>query len=852
METLAGFRKTGRVTRGPASDLVELSDDDGFRHTAIAFHPQYRDHPAIGPALEVVKGFLEDPYVTGLVELVAHEPEEGAFVYPTGECWSIYEVIRKLADLGATAGVRAGLELLYAAGQILIEAAETGESHAVYSHGGLTPWRVMVKADGQVQIIGHAVPQVEILQFHKDPEEIPKEDAFRYCPPERMEADEEDLTSDLFSLALIAFELMTGRPVYDGLVNDIRTQAARGEGSRRLFRFKDVLPAGALDLLRTCLKPEPEHRHEDAEAFLEGVQRVLASREATGPALMEIMDRMGEMRRPPGEGLEAGKTMAVDKDALRRMVADLEEGDAEPEPSAPRRESFKPAAKPAARRPRRARRAREDEPPAEDLTPPAAVEPEQPSASPDTSADRWKPPARGRRTRQPRRSGDEPKEDPKAAKPRARPVKARAKPGADDILQALKSSADSPGRRKRSRSTEGDAAKLLESILTSSGDARRSTREAEPTPRDQPKPDPPAEEADDLLASQVRERPRARRRSVRRRAAPETPPDETPAEVPETPSVVPEIQLSDQDPAPRTPRRARPADRKRKAPEPTPAEEAPKARRRRRAPPKTEGLTLEEAQRPAPEPEKPEKPEPEPAPTPEEPAPKKTAERKAAPKRARRKSIPVERPTPREAKQAAPQPDKARKKPAEAAPRKAQARPASQPADSIRAPKRLKATGGSTVSVKLRIGAKGESFKTRFPGKASLAESVARLSASLLPVQADLAGRLSHGWRLGPESGPAQGDTLVERFGEGSLLVLHPVLASERLASFEVQSGDTPIRFRAPVSNVVPVATLVDHLVRWLELPEAKWRLWVDKTPLDPYLLLDEVDLDTSTLTLKS
>ena len=69
METIAGFLRTGRTTLGPGADLIELSNDDGFRHTAIVFHPACRDHPAIGPALEVVKGYLEAPYVTGLLEL---------------------------------------------------------------------------------------------------------------------------------------------------------------------------------------------------------------------------------------------------------------------------------------------------------------------------------------------------------------------------------------------------------------------------------------------------------------------------------------------------------------------------------------------------------------------------------------------------------------------------------------------------------------------------------------------------------------------------------------------------------------------------------------------------------------
>lgn len=231
---IAGMARTGRILRGPASDLIELEGKNGLRHTAVVFHPAYRRHNGINDALSVVLGFLKAPMVTGLVELVSHDSEAGAFVYPTGQVWSVAEVIRLLADSGKTGGIRAGLELMYGCGQILSEAADAGERDGVYSHGGLTPWRVMLRKDGQVMVIGHALPQVEILLFREDPGQVPREDSFRYCPPERVKALPENLSSDLFGLGLIAFELMIGRPVYDGLVNDIRQQAARGEGSRRL------------------------------------------------------------------------------------------------------------------------------------------------------------------------------------------------------------------------------------------------------------------------------------------------------------------------------------------------------------------------------------------------------------------------------------------------------------------------------------------------------------------------------------------------------------------------------------------------------------------------------------------
>ena len=511
MHPIQGFQPTGRSTIGPGSDLVEYEGDDGFRHTAVVFHPECRDHPAINSALDVVLGFLEAPYVTGLLELVAMDHDQGAFVYPSGQAWSASEVVRTLADMGMVAGIRAGLELMYSAGEVLIEAAEAGEPHGVYSHGGLTPWRVMLKGDGQVEILGYALPQVEILQFQADTRQVPNEDSFRYCPPERMEAGGEDLSADLFGLALVAFELMTGKPVYDGLVNDIRTQASRGEGSRRLFRFKEQLPPQVSDLLKTALRARPEDRHEDGQAFLDDVRSVLSSG-IEGPSLMDVMAQVGSAQRRIGEGLDDGKTMGMSREEIARILGDEEEEKTEA-PKA-RSKAWSPPSKGRRRRTarrsgddeaperesqaRRPRRSREPEPvpvePDPEPTPEPTPEPETaPRTRPKRSAQqavassgRWGKPSGGRRPRRARNgSEDLPSAEPKQPAPK------QPEASADELIRKITtSSGDSPAR------DDGrSASDVIEAILqgSSSGDkpkaAGRSPRRApEKVPEAPPNP----------------------------------------------------------------------------------------------------------------------------------------------------------------------------------------------------------------------------------------------------------------------------------------------------------------------------------------------------------------------------
>ncbi len=320
MLAIPGFVDTQRVLKGPGADLVELESTEGYLHTAVVFHPEYRKHPAITRALSVVLGFLESPMVTGLSELVAHDYQQGAFVYPTGRCWSLAQVVRTLAEMGKTAGLRAGLELMYSAGEILVDASEMGLAHGIASHGAVNPWRILLKADGQLQLIGYGLPQVEILSMASGANDPPREDSFRYCPPERLDGSAEDLRSDLFSLSLVAFELMTGKPVYDGLVDDIRAMAARAEGSRRLFRFRSVLPKPVQELLRIALRRQPDDRHVDGQDFLRQVRSVLSDLDQTCPSLIDVMQNVASVQKRTGQALEGGRTLMVSAAELRERV----------------------------------------------------------------------------------------------------------------------------------------------------------------------------------------------------------------------------------------------------------------------------------------------------------------------------------------------------------------------------------------------------------------------------------------------------------------------------------------------------------------------------------------------------
>lgn len=816
MTTIAGMQTTGRQLRGPASDLIELEGGNGLRHTAVSFHPQYRSHNGINDALTVVQGFLETPLVTGLMELVAQDRDHGAFIYPTGQVWSVAETIRLLADNGQTAGIRAGLELMYGCAQVLIEAADAGEREGVYSHGGLTPWRVMLRRDGQVLLIGYALPQVEILQFREDPSALPREDSFRYCPPERMRAEPEDLSSDLFGLALIAFELITGKPVYDGLVNDIRQQAARGEGSRRLYRFRDALPDEVGRLLARAMKPEAQDRFGSGEELLDAIVHCLHSPAAQGPSLMELMERVSSMVPRTGAKVEEAGTMVGTRDQFRAMLEQEDDtGAVEPDqpvrsrftPAPPRRApepAPAPAPAPRSRSPRRStvdealaglrksgvRRApRRRSPAPETLAEPSSQPLPAPAPTPAAA------PASGRYAAvSPRRGPRRPNRSTPEAMPAPTPTAAPTKPGAvtPDMLAPMGRPTRKTGPRRARRGSPPAPApapgeSLHDSSSTSTNDLLARIRASASIPR---RPRRTARPGSDEVAG---------------------PPETKLEELLRTSGAGAKAKKPVESPAPAPPR----VDLE----GPTQSSRAGGG-----APKLSEADT---ARRPPSLPERP---------TPTPPTPPVSTVRP-----------PVESSPPKLlGDEPAPAPAPAPKEPQERESTDAQLTPRStapaQPGSLDRNPDAIPsgAGKGGSASFTIRRGPGGRTTRMRLPLGATAAEAVSWLVGNLVPVRTTLTGAIA-GWYRFHQGGKAvpPGSALDALDREQELTLTH-VHNRTVFAQITVEHGTQTHSLLSPVGTAVPFASLTDHLCAWLALPSGRWRLRMGDVMLDPHGILED------------
>lgn len=293
------MKHTGTGIEGPGSDLWFMLDDDGDERVAIAYHDAYRDDPVLSEGLDEFRPFLAATGIDGVLDLES-VLEPGVFAYDLRGGLSIAEVLAAFRQLGRPCGVRAAAELLQQAAEVLADAADVGVEHGLPNHGDISPWRLVLDGEGYVDVLGHGLLNLAVAEFLAERADSVPADGLRYAPPERLELAAEDVQSDLFSLALIAAEMVSGQPVLDGSAEDIVERLLGGDLPARIEALCPDAGDAMLDLLCIATEPDPDNRYRDADEFIAAAKAAVAAGE--GDSLLDVLDaaRAVEVRTAMG------------------------------------------------------------------------------------------------------------------------------------------------------------------------------------------------------------------------------------------------------------------------------------------------------------------------------------------------------------------------------------------------------------------------------------------------------------------------------------------------------------------------------------------------------------------------
>jgi serine/threonine protein kinase/Tol biopolymer transport system component len=159
-------------------------------------------------------------------------------------------------------------EAVAIAGQIAAGLACAHERGIV--HRDVKPANVIVAPDGRVKIVDFGIAKLA------DQSRITRAGAAvgtaAYMSPEQFHGEEADPRTDVWSLGVVIYEMVTGRPPFAGESETEMVRAILGRSPRPMASLRPGVPQGLEKLVRQALAKRPEDRLESMEAMRAGLR----------------------------------------------------------------------------------------------------------------------------------------------------------------------------------------------------------------------------------------------------------------------------------------------------------------------------------------------------------------------------------------------------------------------------------------------------------------------------------------------------------------------------------------------------------------------------------------------------
>lgn len=158
-------------------------------------------------------------------------------------------------------------------------------------HQDLRPENVLVDRHGTVTLVDLGAARVAgLTETAPAPAGPALPGAVQYLAPEFFDGAGGSARSDVYSLGVIVYELLTGRLPYGTQAAKARTPAARQRlRYRPIVEFRRDLPPGLDAAVRKAVHPDPARRHADVDEFLYALRH--GGAQGAGPGRVPLLAR---------------------------------------------------------------------------------------------------------------------------------------------------------------------------------------------------------------------------------------------------------------------------------------------------------------------------------------------------------------------------------------------------------------------------------------------------------------------------------------------------------------------------------------------------------------------------------
>jgi serine/threonine protein kinase len=139
-------------------------------------------------------------------------------------------------------------------------------------HRDLKPHNIMIDRAGNVRIMDFGIARSTKTRGLTEPGAIigtPE-----YMSPEQSLGDEVDIRSDIYSLGVVLFELVTGKVPFEGTTAVSVAMKQKMELPPEPMSINDQIPEEFNHLILKCLEKDPKRRYQSADEVLEEIIRI--------------------------------------------------------------------------------------------------------------------------------------------------------------------------------------------------------------------------------------------------------------------------------------------------------------------------------------------------------------------------------------------------------------------------------------------------------------------------------------------------------------------------------------------------------------------------------------------------